>query len=114
MLTIKKCSNIVMLTLTLWLMAAQSALAQPISDQTAETVGQKVVQLVGDILQPLGAAVIFVAIVICAGRIILNSNNPRERADAIAAIPYIIGGGVLLGGAMLVAGFIMGLWSKVQ
>lgn len=111
---IRKYANTFILTSGLWLFNAKYALAQEISEQTAESVSQKVVSLVSELLLPFGGAVIFIAVVIAALKIILTANKPNDRAEAISSLPYILGGGVLLGGAMIVAGFIVGLWSRMQ
>jgi len=90
--------------------AAKTAFADTagITEQTADTLGNKMVTLANNIMEPLGAAVIFISILIAGVRIILSSGRPEERSRAISALPYILGGGFLLGGAMLVAGFIIG------
>lgn len=114
MTKLKNYINLLGGTLLVWLTSAQAALAQNISDKTAEEVSGKVIELVSGLLKPFGGAVIFIAVVVAAFKIITSANKPEERARAISALPYIIGGGVLLGGAMVAAGFIMGLWNKVQ
>lgn len=111
---VKKYANAIVLAFGLLFMTGQAALAQSISEQTAEAVSDKVVSLVSDLLLPFGGAVIFIAIVISSIKIILSSGKPTERAEAIASLPYIIGGGVLLGGSMIAAGFVLGLWSRMQ
>jgi len=93
-------------------MALAADSSNKISDQTAETVSQKVVDIVSGLLQPFGGAVIFVAIAICAFQIITTSHKPRERAEAMSALPYILGGGILLGGSLIAAGFVMGLYTQ--
>lgn len=97
-------------------LAAQApvALAETagISQKTADEVATKVVDLVKDITMPLGSAIIFVAIVIVAFKIIATANKPEERAKAMGSIPYILGGGLMLGLALMLAGFVIGLMVK--
>jgi len=83
-----------------------------ISTQTAEDVGSKVVDVVKDITLPLGSAVIFISVVIVAFKLIAKAGNPEERGRVIGSIPYIIGGGIALGGAILIAGWIIGMMVK--
>ena len=83
-----------------------------ITEKTAEDVASKLVKLLNDIIQPLGAFVIFTAVAWTAFQIVTTANRPEERARVMGGIPYILGGGVLLGGAMLVAGFVVGLMVK--
>ncbi|MDR9785770.1 MAG: hypothetical protein RJR37_00545 [Peptococcaceae bacterium MAG4] len=83
-----------------------------ISTKTANEVGQKVVDVVRDITMPLGSAVIFVSVVVVAFKLITKANNPEERGRVIGSIPYIIGGGFALGGAILIAGWIVGMMVK--
>lgn len=92
-----------------------AALAQTsgISQKTAEEVSTKVVELVKGVTIPLGSALIFIAIVVSAFKIIASASKPEERAKALGSMPYILGGGLLLGGAFVVAGWIIGLMMKV-
>ena len=103
------------LTATLWLFTTSPALAagNAISEKTATDVQTKLVKVVNDVLMPLGALLIFVTVVISAIKIITSSNKPDERAKAMGSLPYIVGGGLLLGGAMLVAGLIIGQWKSL-
>lgn len=92
--------------------AASAAGTAGIAGQTADQVGVKIVEIAKETIMPFGAAIIFVSIAISAFKIITTANNPRERAEAMGSLPYILCGGLLLGGAMLVAGFIVGLMTK--
>jgi hypothetical protein len=97
-----------------YLFAAKVACADTagITEQTADTVGEKIVDIASEIIMPLGSAVIFISIAIAAFKIITTSNKPEDRASAIGSLPYILGGGLLLGGAMVAAGFVIGLMTK--
>lgn len=101
-------------------LAAWAAVASPawaaggIQERTAEDVASKVVGVLKDILMPIGAMVIFAAVAWTAFKIITTANKPAERAEAMGAIPYILGGGLVLGGTMLIAGFIVGLMKQFQ
>lgn len=66
-----------------------------------------------DIIQPLGALVIFAAVAYTAFKLVITAHKPNERAEAMSALPYILGGGLVLGGVMLISGFIVGLMAKV-
>ncbi|BAF60667.1 MAG: hypothetical protein HPY89_00660 [Pelotomaculum sp.] len=92
--------------------AAAWAETAGISTKTANEVGQKVVEVVRDITMPLGAAVIFVSVVIVAFKLIASAGKPDDRGKVIGSIPYIIGGGIALGGAILIAGWIIGMMVK--
>jgi len=97
-----------------YLLAAKVACADTagIAEQTADEVGSKFVGIAKDIIMPLGSAVIFISIAISAFKIIVTANKPEERSRAISSLPYILGGGLLLGGTMLVAGFIVNLMTQ--
>ncbi|MGQ9533430.1 MAG: hypothetical protein ACUVTQ_11625 [Desulfotomaculales bacterium] len=96
-----------------WLLAAAPAGAVAgIAEQTAEQTAEKLLNVVKDIIQPLGALVIFAAITWTAFKLVATANKPQERAEALAAIPYILGGGIALGAVMLLAGFVVGLMTK--
>ncbi|MGB9845903.1 MAG: hypothetical protein ACPLRH_00165 [Desulfotomaculales bacterium] len=80
-----------------------------IAEKTAEETATKIVQLLNDVVRPLGALVIFVAVIWTAYRLIATAHNPEERAKALGAIPYIAGGAILIGGVMMFAGFLVNL-----
>jgi hypothetical protein len=92
--------------------AAAFAQTGGISERTTEEVSQRVVDLVKGITIPLGSALIFIAIVVTAFKIIATAGKPEERAKVLGSLPYILGGGVLLGGAVMAAGWIIGLMLK--
>lgn len=101
-------------TVTLWFLLAQTALAaEDISEKTAEEVSGSFIALASSLAKPLGGALIFVSILYCGAKIVATANKPRERAEALGAIPYIFGGGLVIGGAIILAGFIMGMWTKL-
>ncbi|NHM26938.1 hypothetical protein G7K71_08070 [Desulfofundulus sp. TPOSR] len=95
-----------------WLAATEAWAAGGIAERTAEDVATKLVNIFKEILMPIGAFVIFIAVAWTAFLIITTANRPEKRAEAMGSLPYILGGGVLLGGSMLVAGFIVGLMAK--
>ncbi|KJS10662.1 MAG: hypothetical protein VR67_17410 [Peptococcaceae bacterium BRH_c8a] len=113
---IKKILGRTVVTVTMWCIMAQAVFADTtsISEKTADDVSGSIIGLVSSITKPLGAVVIFCAILICGFKIVATANQPRERAEALGAMPYILGGGLLIGGALLVAGFVMGMWDNVQ
>ncbi|MGQ9713024.1 MAG: hypothetical protein ACUVRC_10305 [Desulfotomaculales bacterium] len=96
-----------------WFLAAAPAGAVAgIAEQTAEQTAEKILGVVKDIIQPIGALVIFAAIAWTAFKLVATANKPQERAEALGAIPYILGGGIGLGAVMLLAGFVVGLMVK--
>ncbi len=96
----------------LLIMAPKALAVGGIEEQSAEDTASSLVTLVKDSIQPLGALIILVAIVIAAVKIIITANKPEERAKAMESLPYILVGGVLLGGAMLISGFVVGLMGQ--
>lgn len=103
-----------MLTLAAWAAVVAPAWAVGgIEERTAEEVTSKVVGVLKEIIMPIGAMVIFVVVAWTAFKIITTAYKPNERAEAMAAIPWILGGGIFLGGVLLVSGFIIGLMGKV-
>ncbi|KUK40839.1 MAG: putative membrane protein [Clostridia bacterium 62_21] len=95
-----------------WLLAAAPAAAQGIAAREAQEVSDKLVEVLNGIIQPLGALVIFAAIAYTAFKMVATANKPQERAEALSAIPYILGGGIALGAVMLLAGFVVNLMQK--
>jgi hypothetical protein len=106
--------NVLWLALMVWLMNVGVAFADVISEHDADEVGTAIIDLLSGIMYPLGATIIFVCIVIVAFKVIATANNPTGRAEAIGSLPYIIAGGALLGGSLLLAGFVMSLFSTLS
>ncbi|MDI6908107.1 MAG: hypothetical protein QMC81_11565 [Thermoanaerobacterales bacterium] len=105
---------IVLVAAVLALAAAAPAFAEAgLPEATADDVATRLVDVGKEILMPLGAVCIFVAIAWTAFKLIITANKPEERAQAMSAIPYILGGGVGLGATLLFAGFLVGLMKRV-
>lgn len=105
------------LTVGAWIavMASQTpVLAVGLTPQTPDAVSDIVVSTLNDVLVPIGGLVIFVTVVISAFKIIATANKPNERAEALSSLPYIAGGGLLLGGALLASGLIYGLMQTIH
>ncbi len=84
-----------------------------IADVDATTMSDKIVGVANDVVRPIGALLIFLALAITAFKLITTANKPQERAEAMGSIPYILIGGLLLGGLMMFAGFILGLMNQL-
>ncbi|MGB9792596.1 MAG: hypothetical protein ACPLTR_08485 [Thermacetogeniaceae bacterium] len=105
-----------LLTLFCWGLAVAPAWADGtagIAEKSAEDVASTLVNVLKEVIMPLGSFIIFASIAWTAFKIITTANKPSERAEAMASIPYILGGGLVLGGVMLISGFIVGLMRKV-
>jgi len=84
-----------------------------IADVEATAMSDKIVDVANDVVRPIGALLIFLALAITAFKLITTANKPQERAEAMGSIPYILIGGLLLGGLMMFAGFILGMMNKL-
>jgi len=103
-----------MLTMLAWGVAVAPAWAVGgIAEKTAEETSTTIVNVFKEIIMPLGAMVIFLAVAWTAFKLIITAHKPAERAEAISALPWILGGGLVLGGVMLISGFIVGQMTKV-
>jgi hypothetical protein len=78
------------------------------------TLSTKIVTTLNTILIPLGSLFIFISIAIAAFKIILTANKPQERAEAMTSLPYIVGGGILLGCTLMFSGFVLSLMTTVS
>ena len=76
------------------------------------TLGEKVTDIVRDVGMPLGGAVLFFSVCAVAVQIMLSRINPERRSEAMSGLMYVVLGGALLGGAMFIAGAILGLGQK--
>lgn len=77
--------------------------------QSAQTIGQKIVDITKSFAMPVGTGLIFLGVVMIAIQLIISHNNPRKREEVIGGIPYLAIGSIVLGAAMTIAGFLIGL-----
>jgi len=77
--------------------------------KTADETAQHLVQLIAGVIQPIGALLIFGMICYAGFKLVVTANKPDERAEVLVSLPYIAGGGVILGSVMLLAGFVISL-----
>jgi hypothetical protein len=96
-----------------FVLVSTSPVLAGIAEVDASTMSDKIVGVANEVVRPIGALLIFIALGITAFKLITTANKPNERAEAMGSIPYILGGGLLLGGLMLFAGFILGLMTKL-
>lgn len=106
--------NYILLSLFVWGMVVTPAWAVGgVAERSAEQVSTKLVEVLKDIIQPIGSLVIFAVVAFTAFKLITTAHKPDERAQAMGSLPYILGGGIALGAVMLLSGFIVGLMMKV-
>lgn len=99
---------------SVWLALALTAPAWAgVTEKTADEVANKLSDTIQSIVFPLGGLIVFVAVIIVAVKLITTAGKPKERAEAMESIPYIILGGLLLGGGMLIAGLVLKLMKTV-
>jgi hypothetical protein len=84
-----------------------------IASQTGTQVEQGLVTVLNTIVEPIGGVLIFVVVVWVAFQMITTAHKPEERAKVMGSLPYIVAGGLLLGGVMLFSGFILSLASQM-
>jgi len=106
-------ANMGILSAMAWVLAHAPAAMAGVTEQTAEQVSNKISDVVQSIVYPLGGLIVFIAVVITAVKLITTAGKPKERAEAMESIPYIIAGGILLGGGMLLAGLVLKLMKAV-
>lgn len=112
---LKKIRNVVLLVMAVLFTSVGTAGAtgtEGIDTVTPAEVFNRLRNVVDDVLTPLGGFLIFLSVVFVAFKLITTANKPQERADALASLPYIAGGGILLGAALLLTGFILGLMGQ--
>ena len=81
--------------------------ATGIGTQEVQTATDNIKRVITSIAMPLGSILIFASIVIAAIKMIANANNPQKRAESIASIAWVCGGGVILGASLIIAGIII-------
>lgn len=85
----------------------------PIDIRTGADLGNKIKELVTNVGMPIGGAILFLAVVIVAVKLMLSGGKAQERAETMSGLMYVAIGGVLLGGALFFAGVILGIGSGV-
>lgn len=108
---LRKIRNIMLLAWVFMFVSVRPVAA--IDPITPVDLTERLRHLVMGVIQPLGAFVIFLAICFAGFKLILTANKPQERAEVLASLPYIVGGGILLGSVMLLSGFIIGLMEAI-
>lgn len=71
--------------------------------------GDKITQLVKDVGMPVGGGILFLSVVIIAIKLMLSSSNAQKRTQVMEGFLYMGIGGAVLGGALFVAGLVLGL-----
>lgn len=84
-----------------------------ITEVSADELANTFATTIKGLLIPLGIILIIVAVTIAAVKIITSANKPQERTDAVSSLPWILLGAGLLGGVMIVAGFLMGIMTQL-
>jgi hypothetical protein len=63
---------------------------------------------------PLGGAILLLSMILIGVRIMLSAINPRQKAEAMEALLYVIIGGIILGGALFFAGLAVGIGQQFK
>lgn len=102
-------------SITILLAMSTSALAaDEIVSVEAADMNNKVMGLIEEYLTPFGGMVIFVMLIIVGFKLLITSGKPQARAEVMQSFPYIIIGGMVIGGAALIAGFIIGAGTSLN
>jgi len=100
------------------LMAALIAMSQraayALQTYDSSTVSSKIEGVVKSYILPLGGIITFIGVIIIGIQLIVNANSPEKRAKTATALPWIAGGCLLLGGAAVIAGLILGATQTFQ
>lgn len=79
-----------------------------------ESFGEKITQLVTDIGMPIGGGILFLSVVIIAIKLMITSSNAQKRTQVMEGFMYMGIGGAVLGGALFVAGLVLGLGQSLN
>jgi len=79
-----------------------------------ETFGQTIVELVQKIGMPIGGAVLFLSICFVAIKIMTSAFNPDKKISAWEGLYQVAIGGIILGGALFLAGFFLGIGDQLR
>lgn len=83
--------------------------ASSVGTEQVATATENLQRVITSLAIPLGSVIIFASIVITALKMIFNANNPQKRGETIGSLAWIVGGGVLLGLSLVVAGIILNI-----
>lgn len=75
----------------------------------------KIIGLIKDIGMPIGGAILFVSVCLIAVKLMISgfSSDARSRSEAMGGLIWVAGGGIILGAAMFLAGFFLGIGEKL-
>ncbi|MTI80057.1 MAG: hypothetical protein FH758_04090 [Firmicutes bacterium] len=94
------------------LVLANTALAEDyggIGTKDASSLGETITTLVKDIGMPVGGGILFFSVCIIAIKLMVTSGNAKKRAETMEGFMYLGIGGTLLGGAIFIAGALLGI-----
>ena len=103
--------SVAMITTTNKVFAAGNS-NSTVSSQNVESVTKKIVDAVKDLAMPIGAALIFIGVVLTAIRIAVHHNNPKERTENISSLGWLVVAALILGASLLIAGLIIKVTSN--
>lgn len=108
---IKNC----LLGISAWLMVLtiNTPVLAALTEVSPEELADKFAATLKDLLIPIGSILLLIAVTIIAVKIITSANKPQERTEAISSLPYLLLGTGLLGGVMIIAGFLLNIMSSV-
>ncbi len=104
-----KIRNSLMLAMVVVFSAVSSVEAAGIPVVTPDNLFNQLRGIVNTVITPLGAFLIFISICFAGFKLIMTANKPQDRSEVLASLPYIAGGGIILGSVLLLTGFIIGL-----
>lgn len=94
-------------TIALIAIKTNQAFTESIGTEEVQTATDNIRRVITSIAMPLGGVLIFASVVIAALKMIVNANNPQNRAESIGSLAWICGGGVILGASLIIAGIII-------
>jgi len=94
--------------------AAAEGKNMPVEVQDAASFGEKLVEVFKAVGIPVGGAILFISVCIIAVNMMMYGINPEKKASAMSGLLWVAAGGALLGGAMFIAGAILGIGERLQ
>ena len=82
---------------------------QPVYADTSVDVSRKIVTTVGQFAMPIGAALVFVGLLLSTIKIIASHGKAQKRSEALEGIGWLVGASIALGLISMIFGVIISL-----
>lgn len=106
---LEKAKKTLMLAAAEMLAAAPVLAADPVQEISPDSFVTKVRDLLVQVGMPIGSVVLVGSLIVVAAKLMTAHGSAGKKAEAMEGLFNVALGGVVLGGALFIAGFLLGV-----